>query len=86
MARAIFVGAKVGVSMWQNEVRLTISRPDGGISLAAQLRPQEAARLLRDLAETLAFIDHKHAADTLTSAVDVLTGVQTITKGHTDDR
>jgi hypothetical protein len=86
MARAIFVGAKVGVSMWQNEVRLAVARPDGGISLAVQLRPQEAARLLRDLVETLAFIDHKHAADTLTSAVDVLTGVNNITKENNHGR
>ncbi|MDH3049749.1 hypothetical protein QEN42_07650 [Gordonia alkanivorans] len=80
MARAVFVGAKVGVSVWRGEVRLAVARPDGGISLAVQLRPQEAARLLRDLVETLAFIDSQHAADTLTSAVDVLTGVTALQK------
>lgn len=86
MARAILTNTKVSASVWREEVRLSVVRPDSGLNIGVQLRPNEASKLIRDVVEALAFLDHKQAADTLASAVDILTGVQTITEGNTNDR
>ncbi len=86
MARAILTNTKVNASVWRDEVRLQVTRTDAGLNLGVQLRPTEVSKLVRDLIESLAFIDHKHAADTLAFAVEVLTGVKTLTEGNTNDR
>ncbi len=80
MARAIITNTKVSASVWREEVRLSVVRPDSGLNIGVQLRPNEASKLIRDVVEALAFLDHKHAADTLASAVDVITGVKTVSQ------
>lgn len=81
MARAIVTNTKVNAAAWREEIRLSVVRPDSGLNIGVQLRPNEASKLVRDVVEALAFLDQKFAADTLAGAVDVLTGVQTITEG-----
>ncbi|MGW9264933.1 hypothetical protein [Gordonia terrae] len=83
MARAILINTRVNAGVWRDEVRLKVTRPDSGLNIGVQLRPNETSKLIRDLVESLAFLDHKFAADTLASAVDILTGVTSVTQKDT---